>query len=256
LQIIDSLQNLIPVLDSLLSDTSSGTKEDSATWDYYRLYYDSVIVAMDTAVDTAMITFFNNRSSAASAALALNQSIIPGNTIESNMVLYNEIYLSTVAVDSAIFDSLRISQLYYLAGQCPLSGGNAVYAARSLLSLLVDTLFDDMTLCSLEGERMKHVQIPINDTLPVLADTLMKKLSIKMYPNPAKDYTILQFNQDINPLQLKITDAVGETLVNEPISTTMGYYRINTTKFASGLYYVTLHRANNKIFADKLSIFK
>lgn len=55
-------------------------------------------------------------------------------------------------------------------------------------------------------------------------------------------------------MQLQITDGLGQTILNQPVSTTNGYYTINTTSFSSGLYYVALYTSTGKIFGGKLSI--
>jgi len=70
-----------------------------------------------------------------------------------------------------------------------------------------------------------------------------------------QDYAILQLSQDITPLQLQVVDAMGRMVINQVIVTVNGYYVINTSSFAGGMYYVTLYGGSGKLFGDKLSIF-
>jgi hypothetical protein len=85
-------------------------------------------------------------------------------------------------------------------------------------------------------------------------DSLPQKLQVKMYPNPAKDYVMLQINQDVSPLQLQIIDGLGRAIINQQITTSNGAYTVSTAQFSSGLYYVTLYTNTGKIFGGKLSI--
>ena len=75
-----------------------------------------------------------------------------------------------------------------------------------------------------------------------------------MYPNPTSDYTVLQINQDVAPLQLQITDGIGRTILNQPIAINNGQYTIYTSLYSSGLYYVALYTDKGKIFGGKLNV--
>ncbi|MCB0849673.1 MAG: hypothetical protein KDC20_07975, partial [Bacteroidetes bacterium] len=61
--------------------------------------------------------------------------------------MINEIYLSTVAKDVLEFTNDQIQDLYAIASQCPLAGGQAVYRARSLYALAdKNTFFNNFTV--------------------------------------------------------------------------------------------------------------
>ncbi|MBL0309894.1 MAG: T9SS type A sorting domain-containing protein [Bacteroidetes bacterium] len=134
-------------------------------------------------------------------------------------------------------------------------GGEAVFRARAMLALVVDTFYDDDAICvtdTLTYSGKKERDEPEKKTT---AKDITEELEVKLFPNPAMDYAFLQVNKDVSPLQLKITDAVGKLVFNNHISTINGRYKINTSAFNSGMYFIGLYGSDGKIYSGKLSIF-
>lgn len=69
----------------------------------------------------------------------MNAGLGTSELIESNQKQVNDIYLGTVAKDVGIFTPAQATQLFAIANQCPMLGGNAVFRARALYSLIDDT---------------------------------------------------------------------------------------------------------------------
>jgi Secretion system C-terminal sorting domain len=107
-----------------------------------------------------------------------------------------------------------------IALQCPLTGGDAVFEARALLQLEIE----DASVCN-SGEATDRVD--------------QKRETLALAPNPASQYISLpgQLNKSY-----KITNQFGQ-LISEGIITD-GF--LNTSKYPSGLYFITLFDENTR----------
>ena len=121
---------------------------------------------------------------------------------EYNEKIVNAIYLTTLSKGT---DTFTVSQKYTLeniANQCPLSGGEGVYLARSLVRLYDDsTDYDDKALCFAQGISYRQVN----------NSTVLDK-GIKFYPNPTTNMLTIESEKSdnqicklylINPLGIK-----------------------------------------------------
>ena len=88
-----------------------------------------------------------------------------------------------------------------------------------------------------------------------ISDFKLPEVNFALYPNPAKDYAILQVNKSVaENLHLSVIDILGRKIIDTSISVSNGSYTINTAGFSSGLYLVNLYNDKNKLFGGKLSI--
>ncbi len=71
---------------------------------------------------------------------------------EVNEKEVNRIYLNTVAQGKTTLSADQTAIVKKIAYQCPLQGGNAVFAARSLYALVEDVNFDDFALCNTKND--------------------------------------------------------------------------------------------------------
>lgn len=74
--------------------------------------------------------------------------------------------------------------------------------------------------------------------------------SIKIYPNPAKDYLNVELPKDIKNFKLEITDLAGRTVLNKENET-----KINVSGLSNGVYVCTV-KANDKTAVRKIIIGK
>lgn len=133
---------------------------------------------------------------------ALNESaaeqVIPNNSIgtsedyEWNRQVVNMIALNKVVRGSAAFNSMEVSLLQQVAEQCPITGGNAVYEARSMLAYAGEmVVYDDSTACdsaTLVTERYAPAPLPV-----ILPDFEEEGYLLAVAPNPAGDYLRIQY---------------------------------------------------------------
>src|SRR5690606_34241710 len=111
-----------------------------------------------------------------------NEAIGTSEVIEYNQKQVTDIYLNTIGKDVDDFTSSQASELLNIANQCPMVGGNAVYRARSLYSLIDDEVdFDDQLLCLQAG---------------IIVKSLMDNasLNLQLVPNPARDAAALMIS--------------------------------------------------------------
>jgi hypothetical protein len=264
----DSISQVLMYADTLITDsiyTDSLAQTQIAAWQRAIYGIDSVLDTINAQVGqiTELVAIGSpDKNKEIEGVIANNDNIETVQIVDANLKQFYDIFLSTSAQGIDTFTADQISSLYYLANQCPLSGGEAVFRARSLLTLIDDsTLYYNDNLCSGgSGDSTRMMLVSgtntntVTDTTP--ANQAKPILKVILYPNPAKDYAVLQLNQDISPLQLQIIDGVGGLVINQSINTISGYYTFSTSSLASGLYYVSLYSGNSKIFGHKLAIFR
>jgi hypothetical protein len=71
---------------------------------------------------------------------------------------------------------------------------------------------------------------------------LIKNSNLKVFPNPAKSYVIIEYvlDDNANPATISIMDVNGKILYNHDIQDTQNQYIIDTRKYPPGLYMVNL----------------
>lgn len=81
-----------------------------------------------------------------------------------------------------------------------------------------------------------------------------------LFPNPATDYTYLtiQNNNNTEKVHINIVDITGKTINNEQAHLVVGenQIQINTTSFASGIYFIQVSSQSQPLFIHKLIINK
>ena len=76
--------------------------------------------------------------------------------------------------------------------------------------------------------------------------------SIKLYPNPANTEVSIQLNKDCANCVIEITNAIGQVLSIEKLSSLEN--KINIAAFANGIYYIKLKSDNKANYVQKLIV--
>ncbi len=158
------------------------------------------------------------------ADLINNQNdIINGtNKCEENEIIVNDVYFNTVAINQldALFN--YAATLLNIAMQCPLSGGPAVYKARSLYYILDPEMdYDDEQTCLLGGYLFKNSR---NLTA-----------HSKLFPNPSKDIVNIVYHVESNSM-LQILDCYGRIIKYNSIDPLNYIYSFNVENLENGFY--------------------
>ncbi|HRO40956.1 MAG TPA: hypothetical protein PLZ25_13670, partial [Flavobacteriales bacterium] len=174
-------------------------------------------VAMETARTTKVLT--------AEGIQTANAAIGTSRLIEENTKQVNDIWLATVAKEVDTLSTAQAATLLAIADQCPMLGGNAVYAARALYRQVNDTLaWDDQLLCLPHGIIVKSVQQEDVATLTIV-------------PNPARDNATLVLDRPLEqPGMLKVLDMTGKEVLRLDIPEGELRTEFAIGALASGLY--------------------
>jgi len=177
---------------------------------------------------------------------AANTNVGTTKLIESNEKQVNEIYLSTVGKDVDTFTVDQANTLFYIANQCPMVGGNAVYRARSLYRLIDDEQqFDDPQLCLQHGIIVKRL-VPAQEAV-----------GVSIVPNPTRDQATLVLGKPLDaPGVFVIFNAIGNEVMRNSIPRDMVRFQFSTTSLATGIYHYRVRGPSGFVGEGKLSIIR
>ena len=175
-----------------------------------------------------------------------NSAISASEVFEVNEQDVNSLFLETVAIGIDTFTEAQITELWAIADQCPLAGGDAVFKARSLYSL-IDPLvkYQDEERCASEPEaRLK-------------ATKLNAASAFRLIPNPARNEIQVMFAQPLDRgASIIIYDTQGRLHKIQDLEAGQAVFRINTEQLPSGLYYCKLYGVEGLYNARKLVIIR
>ena len=178
--------------------------------------------------------------------LTLNNAIVPSISNESNLKLVNQIYLSKVIKNIPLTQSDNNS-LFSIATLCPYTDGFVVYSARSLYRITYPTQsFDDDSQCS------------VGTPTPREAVASESKEFFTLTPNPANDIVTISYNLPLEASagMLELTDAIGNVVFTDKITSNNRQYLLETTNYTSGIYYVKVSGTGIKSETKKLVVLR
>ncbi|HRY34194.1 MAG TPA: T9SS type A sorting domain-containing protein [Bacteroidales bacterium] len=172
------------------------------------------------------------RSQMADVALGINNALEASTLIMLNEKTVNDIYLNTIAKGILGFDTQQMDNLWLIAAQCPVSGGPAVYLARSLLSAYYDTLFNDMESCLTEGIIKNKLQpAPVSNS----------EISFSYYPNPATGHLSLTWDlPSASNVEFLLINTTGQTCRQYTLNLEGGSTSLDISNISAGLYTVRI----------------
>ncbi|MBV6405231.1 MAG: hypothetical protein GFGODING_01998 [Flavobacteriales bacterium] len=165
--------------------------------------------------------------------------------IEANEKAVNEIYLATIGKDVDGFTTTQANDLFAIANQCPMVGGNAVFKARSLYWLIDDSYdFDDQLLCLQHGIIVKSLTPqPLN--------------GVAVVPNPTSDEATLVLDRELEePATFVMYDAVGAEVMRLTVAVEMPRLAFSTTGLAPTVYQYRVQSRTGAIGNGKLTIVR
>ena len=166
------------------------------------------------------------RDQSIDAILVANDGITTSTQIEQNEKLVNEIYLSTIAKDVNIFTVAQAAELLSIAEQCPMAGGNAVFRARGMYSLINDEQeYNDPAACLPFGFIVRSVhQYGTN--------------SVQIMPNPADGEVTLTYALPEGAIgTFVLMDATGREVRRYELGTAMNRLVFSTIGLNAGPYH-------------------
>lgn len=248
----DSLMKMLSFNDSLIGSDTTGS-----TWPPL-ITADSLLVLSITTLDSVAAQYYDSAAqfqyNLVFTAKGLNAKLDPttAGLPGGNKIAMNDILVNTLDAGVDTFTSTQIASLAELAFQCPLIGGDAVFKARAVYSLITDTVYDDIALCdtSIHDDRMMLVKphTNISDTVPVL---------YKLFPNPAKDEVKILCNNpfDANS-RLIVYDVEGRHVLDYALPAGQYMAQFNTNSLPAASYITNIVTGNLVKFRSKLLIMK
>lgn len=171
--------------------------------------------------------------------IAENQSIEPTNEMEVNEKLVNDFQLNFIEKGIHEFTDEELLYVAHIAWQCPLTGGAAVYRARSLYALKYpEQGFDDYnTLCN-----------------TVIKTKVMRSQSaaiLDIAPNPTGNAfsSFISLDSDNIEAQAILVNSNGQSVANQNIYDKQARLSWNTSNLPSGIYSVIVK--NNGVIVQQ-----
>jgi len=176
---------------------------------------------------------------------ATNASVTTSELIEANEKSVNSIYLATIGKDADEFTAYQASELFDIASQCPMLGGNVVFKARSLYWLIDDAQdFDDALLCLPYGIVVKRL-------------TVSEPNGVTVVPNPATDEATLMLMKQLDgPGVFLVFDAFGAEVICYQIPAEASRLAFSTVSLAPALYHYSVRGLSGIIGNGKLMIVR
>lgn len=197
----------------------------------------SVDIALNDAVT-------NNSKNSLANASALNNSINALNLIEWNQKTVNNIYISYLNNDYKL-DDTQVGDLDKIAEQCPLTNGNAVYQARSLVFNYTGKKY----ISTCEHTSTNDLQAAANRLAnnPGLSSI---ENDIKVYPNPGSEEIFVETGS-YNNCEFVMYNLLGQEVVKQPITS---FTKIDINYLNNGTYFYRIIQGENVIKRDKLIV--
>ncbi|MBK9045491.1 MAG: T9SS type A sorting domain-containing protein [Bacteroidetes bacterium] len=171
----------------------------------------------------------------------VNESIYTSETIEVNEQVVNEISLSVIGQEQIQFSEDVIDQLEIIAAQCPLAGGNAVFRARAILSLISDNyVYDDINICLQAGIILRQIS---------------KTPTASLYPNPANNSVTLVYElPEVSTAEFLLFNSVGMLQLKKQLKSDITQTSFSTEHLAPGVYNYRVNTSSDFQLNGKLVI--
>lgn len=171
----------------------------------------------------------------------LNDIVNADEDVAEYLKTTNKIALESIHRGQSQLNEAQEAAAYAIATLCPLEGGDAVFEARSLLSLNTNMSFDDETICVQSGKQqtIKVKEAPI----------------FKLSPNPAYQELYIDFEgRKANEANLRIANAFGQVVAQHIIKGGSNY--LDIADLPAGVYYLTVEAKEQRPQTQKLIIVK
>ncbi len=177
----------------------------------------------------------------------LNDRILTPKTIEVNERDVNAIYANAIVKNNSQFTETEISRLFAIASQCVISGGPAVFKARSLYSMIDNNIrFSDKDICFSQGIMLRH------------RNTSEENPNMIIFPNPSTGkFTVRYDLENKSDVYLSIFDELQREVKFYKLDGNASQMEIDLSEFDNGMYIYKIKSSDNSIHAQgRLSLIK
>ncbi|MCO6500738.1 MAG: T9SS type A sorting domain-containing protein [Vicingus serpentipes] len=232
-----------------------GTPEDTAILQHF---FDSV---KTTAIGQLVTVGQLLCNSDYAQAHGLNASIVPNNLMESNQQSCNAIYCLWAAGNE--LTTAQFNEVEGIAAQCPLLGGKAVFAARTMLQLLSDSTYeyDDSncgTASSQGSSESSKKGEKVQEEIELGNSTFSKEAKFTLYPNPTNGNMFLEYSLGVAEKGvLQIVDVTGKLQESFPLTSgANNMLKLNLVDYENGIYLYKVIVNEQVVHTEKLLMIK
>jgi len=168
--------------------------------------------------------------------LTLNSGVGTSTVCVANHGQVNNILLNLLANDESQPSAANLTVLTAIAGQCPISGGDAVYEARAIVERFTGETFDDAVLCA-SGSRPSNGRT----TSSALSDE-----QIQVFPNPTTGQ-ISWTGLEGEALTLRVFNALGQQVAEQNSAINSA----DLSTLPSGVYHLQFLSSDNSVRFNK-----
>ncbi|HBX51119.1 MAG TPA: hypothetical protein DEH02_08650 [Bacteroidales bacterium] len=182
-----------------------------------------------------------------------NTNMVPQNIIETNYKTVINIYQSMLSQGINNFTQSQIETLESIATLCPYTDGNAVYSARTILSLISSEVY--MNECE-KPKVMANSEKSIADThnqIENINTNLSENEVLEIYPNPASDVLYINYSFS-NESYLEIYNVLGSKLVSIRLNSGTSKKVLSLKNLSTGIYYLKIIKDNKVFKSEKIVI--
>ena len=187
-------------------------------------------------------------SQKAQVLLDRNAALTAVNTYEGNEKLLRGLYTQNLIQDTVLFNSDAIEDLYFVANQCPILGGDVVFWARSLYAGIdPDAEFADDELCNVPSPRM---------AAPSHGAQTETYKDVILYPNPTTGRVTIMLTGVFDVLDIVLQDIMGQSHYRDKIAANTKLFTFEVANLATGTYILTCHSKGVTVAMVKLVIMR
>jgi hypothetical protein len=170
---------------------------------------------------------------------AANQNAPADSLYEANEQAFNTLAIKAAASIDSLSGS-ELSALFSLANQCPLSGGDAVFRARSLYHLVDPTYrFNNSALCQ--------------PNAAIQAPKATPPLDFKLFPNPTSGLTVLEFSTPLSGrANVTLYSLQGQPVLQQTAGKGAQHILLETAALPGGTYFCKVMGANGVMGVKRL----
>ncbi|MBK9672763.1 MAG: hypothetical protein IPO70_11050 [Bacteroidetes bacterium] len=179
--------------------------------------------------------------------ISANSALSTTTNIQEYEKTVNDIYMTTVAKGIYTFTSAQKEHLNYIASLCPLEGGKAVYAARSIYAFINSYQnYDDKNIC---GPFEPEEKIKVKSE----KDIKPANINFIVSPNPASDNLLLTYNtNEVDKLSFVLFNNLSEKVLDKIIDSKI----IDLSRINNGIYHYIIFVNGLMTKSGKLVVIK
>ncbi len=242
LQYLSTNESLLET-DSLLV---LATGQDSINLMVARTQLLQQLSQLEQSMSTTWANVQSQRVSATANLKTANNGIATSYVFETNDKAVNSLYLDWIENGQAALTNAQVTTLTNIANQCPSTGGNAVFRARAMLSLVDLQYYGNDLNCIGQYAPTPKPEVAANKQLN----------KVLVYPNPASDVVNFSWKAMEGNGTLVLSDLMGKQVFSKTLDMTVGSTQVYTKALPPAMYVCKLVQGNEILLSEKLVIIK